>query len=110
MSTLWLYVRIQLMTFVCGIVGPIFLSVYFAAQPDPTLRWMYWWGLFITAADILIALTITRWCARTANSRSGRQPGRCRRSTADRHGITGYPPRPSRPGPARTWPCRWSLR
>ncbi|PRC44130.1 hypothetical protein C6A85_000000101785 [Mycobacterium sp. ITM-2017-0098] len=59
MSTLWVYVRMQGMMFVFGIVGPIFLIVYFASQPDPTLRWMYWWGLFITAADILIALTLT---------------------------------------------------
>ncbi|KWX68895.1 hypothetical protein [Mycobacterium sp. NAZ190054] len=59
MSTLWLYVRIQAMMLVFGIVGPIFLFVYFAAQPDPGLRWMYWWGLFITAADVLVALNIT---------------------------------------------------
>ncbi|MGE0221506.1 hypothetical protein [Mycolicibacterium sp.] len=59
MSTLRLYLRIQAMVFVFGIVGPIFLIVYFAAQPDTTLRWMYWWGLFITTADILIALSIT---------------------------------------------------
>ena len=45
--------------FVFGIVGPIFLIVYFAAQPDPTLKWIYWFGLFITAADVLIALAIT---------------------------------------------------
>ena len=51
--------RLQLMLFVFGIVGPIFLVVYFTAQPDPALRWMYWWGLFITAADVLIALAIT---------------------------------------------------
>jgi hypothetical protein len=59
MSTLWVYLRIQLMTLVCGIVGPIFLFVYFAAQPDTTIRWMYWWGLLITVADILVALAIT---------------------------------------------------
>jgi hypothetical protein len=46
------------MTFVFGIVGPIFLIAYFAIQPDPTVRWMYWWGLFITVADILIALSL----------------------------------------------------
>ncbi|MBB2992724.1 hypothetical protein FHR72_004228 [Mycolicibacterium iranicum] len=61
MSTLWVYVRIQLMMFVFGIVGPIFLIGYFASAPDPALRWMYWWGLFITAADILIALQMTEW-------------------------------------------------
>ncbi|MGP4056227.1 hypothetical protein ACTWP6_15625 [Mycobacterium sp. 4D054] len=59
MSTLWLYARIQGMTLVFGIVGPIFLVVYFVLQPDPTVRWMYWWGLLITAADVLIALAIT---------------------------------------------------
>ncbi|WP_370332396.1 hypothetical protein [Mycolicibacterium hippocampi] len=64
MSTLRLYLRIQAMTFVFGIVGPIFLVGYFTAQPDPTLRWMYWWGLFITTADILIALAIVDMAVR----------------------------------------------
>ena len=59
MSTFKTYVVIQAMTFVFGIVGPIFLIGYFAAQPDPTLKWMYWWGLFVTAADVLIALGLT---------------------------------------------------
>ena len=59
MSTFKRYIVIQAMTFVFGIVGPIFLIGYFAAQPDPTLKWMYWWGLFITAADVLIALDLT---------------------------------------------------
>jgi uncharacterized membrane protein len=67
MSTFKRYVVIQLVTLVCGIVGPIFLFVYFAAQPDPTLKWMYWFGLFITAADVLIALAIT---SATAQSES----------------------------------------
>ena len=53
------YLVFQGMMFVFGIVGPIFLIVYFAAQPDPTLKWMYWFGLFITAADVLIALAPT---------------------------------------------------
>ena len=67
MSTFKRYLVIQLMTLVVGIVGPIFLVVYFAAQPDPTLKWMYWFGLFITAADVLIALGIT---SATAESES----------------------------------------
>lgn len=60
MRTFWIYVRVQAMMFVFGIVGPIFLFGYFAAQPDPTTRWMYWWGLFITAFDVLLALALTR--------------------------------------------------
>lgn len=59
MSRFWTYVRFQLMMFVFGIVGPIFLIGFFASQPDPTLKWMYWWGLFITAADVLLALWAT---------------------------------------------------
>ena len=59
MSTFKRYVVIQAMTFVFGIVGPIFLIGYFAGQPGPSLKWMYWLGLFISAADVLIALGLT---------------------------------------------------
>ena len=59
MATFWTYVRIQLICFVFGIIGPIFLVVYFSAQPDPTVRPMWWVGLFVTAADVLIALVVT---------------------------------------------------
>ena len=60
METFRAYVRIQAMVFVFGIVGPIFLVIYFAAQPDPTIKWMYYWGLVITAIDILVALRLTQ--------------------------------------------------
>lgn len=60
METFKRYLMFQAMMFVFGIVGPIFLIGYFASQPDPTLKWMYWWGLFITAADVLIALRLTK--------------------------------------------------
>ena len=56
METFKRYLLFQGATLVFGMVGPIFLIIYFSAQPDPTLRWAYWWGLFITAADVLIAL------------------------------------------------------
>ncbi|BCI51563.1 hypothetical protein NIIDNTM18_08410 [Mycolicibacterium litorale] len=59
MQTFWRYVRFQLMMFTFGIVGPIFLVLYFATQPDPSMKWAYWFGLFITAADVLIALALT---------------------------------------------------
>jgi hypothetical protein len=54
------YLMIQGMMFVFGIVGPIFLIVYFLSQPDPALKWMYWWGLVITFADVLIALRLAK--------------------------------------------------
>jgi hypothetical protein len=59
METFWRYVRIQLMMLVFGIVGPIFLVLFFTTQPDPSMKWAYWAGLFITAADLLIALALT---------------------------------------------------
>jgi hypothetical protein len=58
-ATFWRYVRIQLIVFVFGCVGPIFLIIFFATQPDPSTKWAYWVGLFITAAEVLIALGIT---------------------------------------------------
>jgi hypothetical protein len=58
------YVKIQAFVFLCGIVGPIFLIVYFSIQPEQDSKWLYWAGLFITAVDVLIALAITDSSAR----------------------------------------------
>jgi len=65
------YLKVQSFVFVCGIVGPIFLAVFFAAQPDPTIKWMYYTGLTITTVDVLIALALTN-----AASRGERRRGR----------------------------------
>jgi hypothetical protein len=59
-ATFWRYVRIQLVVFVFGCVGPIFLVIFFSTQPDPSTKFFYWAGLFITAADVLIALSLTK--------------------------------------------------
>ncbi|MGE2832508.1 SHOCT domain-containing protein [Mycobacterium sp. SMC-4] len=59
MSTFWRYVRIQLFVLLCGIVGPIFLVIFFASGADPLLGWMFWTGLLVTAVDVLIALALT---------------------------------------------------
>ncbi|KUH67951.1 hypothetical protein AU184_23395 [Mycolicibacterium novocastrense] len=63
---LWRYIKVQALVLLCGIVGPIFLVVYFATGGDPLLKWMFWTGLLITAADVLIALAITAGGARSA--------------------------------------------
>jgi hypothetical protein len=65
-STFWRYVKIQAFVLLCGIVGPIFLAIYFVSGGDPLMRWMFWAGLLITAADVLIALVITSMGARSA--------------------------------------------
>ncbi|OMB94375.1 hypothetical protein A5733_14460 [Mycobacterium sp. NS-7484] len=71
MSTFWRYVRIQAFVLMCGIVGPIFLTIYFVTGGDPMMKWMFWTGLLITAVDVLIALGIT-----AAGSRSVAQNSR----------------------------------
>lgn len=63
------YLKAQLMVLLCGgLVGPIFLAVYFALGPmaRPYINWMYWTGLFVTAADILVALALTHYGSRSA--------------------------------------------
>ena len=41
----------------CGIVGPIFIAVYFLVD-DPTAGWLLPWGLIITLGDIALAAAI----------------------------------------------------
>lgn len=66
MSTLWRYIRIQAFVLLCGIVGPIFLVIYFGSGGNPMMKWMFWMGLLITALDVLIALGITAMGTRSA--------------------------------------------
>ncbi|MDV3127633.1 SHOCT domain-containing protein [Mycobacterium sp. 21AC1] len=65
MATFWRYVRIQAFVLLCGIVGPIFLTVYFMTGAEPMMKWMFWTGLLITVADVLIALAITGYGAQS---------------------------------------------
>jgi hypothetical protein len=61
------YLKAQLWVLLCGgLVGPIFLIVYFAIGQESLLRWMFWTGLLITAADVLIALAMTNYGAKSA--------------------------------------------
>ncbi len=91
MSTFWRYVRVQLFVLLCGIVGPIFLVIYFVAGGGQMFSWMFWTGLLITALDVLIALAITFYgsksAARTqeleASGGAGVGPGR--RHPRDQH-------------------------
>ncbi len=55
------------MVLICGgLVGPIFLAVYFATGQSGLLKWMFWVGLLITAADVLIALALANFSAKSA--------------------------------------------
>ncbi|CAN5645733.1 SHOCT domain-containing protein [soil metagenome] len=61
------YLKSQLMVLLCGgLVGPIFLVVYFTTGQDDLLKWMFYVGLLITAADVLIALALTSYGAKSS--------------------------------------------
>ncbi|OBA99140.1 hypothetical protein A5662_15590 [Mycobacteriaceae bacterium 1482268.1] len=63
----WRYIKAQLMVLLCGgLVGPIFLVVYFATGQDPLLKWMFFVGLLVTVLDILAALALANYGARSA--------------------------------------------
>jgi hypothetical protein len=64
---LWRYVKAQLMVLLCGgLVGPIFLAIFFATDQDPLLKWMFWTGLLVTAVDVLVALALASYGANRA--------------------------------------------
>ena len=69
METFKRYLFFQACTLVFGIVGPIFLILFFTTQPDPSMKWAYWAGLFITAADVLIALALTHGAGKAADAK-----------------------------------------
>ena len=61
------YLKTQLMVLLCGgLVGPIFLVVYFTLRLGSMLHWMLYVGLLITVADVLIALALTNYGAKSA--------------------------------------------
>jgi hypothetical protein len=60
------YIKAQIMVLVCGgLVGPIFLAVYFATGQSFMFKWMLLVGLLITAADVLIALALANFGAKS---------------------------------------------
>jgi Short C-terminal domain len=64
---LWRYIKSQMWVLLCGgLVGPIFLGVYFATGQSSLLKWMFWVGLLITAADVLIALALASYSAKSS--------------------------------------------
>jgi hypothetical protein len=62
------YLKSQLIVLLCGgLVGPIFLAVFFFMPfGREELGWMFYTGLFITAAVVLIALGMANYSAKSA--------------------------------------------
>lgn len=56
----WRYLKAQLWVLLCGgVVGPIFLGVYLSVGEPGVPAWMWWAGLLITVAGVLLALALT---------------------------------------------------
>jgi Short C-terminal domain len=61
------YIKMQLLVLLCGgLVGPIFLVVYFTLGLGDMLSWMFYAGLFITVLDVLIALALTNFSLKSS--------------------------------------------
>ena len=61
------YLKAQLLVLLCGgLVGPIFLVVYFALGQLSMLQWMLYVGLLVSVADVLIALWLANFGAKSA--------------------------------------------
>lgn len=53
------YLKAQALVLLCGgLVGPIFLAVYFFSGQAELMKWMFWTGLLVTAIDVLVALAL----------------------------------------------------
>ncbi|HUH70645.1 MAG TPA: SHOCT domain-containing protein [Mycobacterium sp.] len=61
------YLKAQLVVLLCGgLVGPIFLVVYFTLGLGSLVQWMFYVGLLITVADVLIALALANYAAKSS--------------------------------------------
>jgi len=67
---LWRYVKAQAMVLLCGgLVGPIFLAVFFATGRQADLAWMFYTGLLVTFGDLLAALAMAYYGASSGAKR-----------------------------------------
>ncbi|OBI99187.1 SHOCT domain-containing protein [Mycobacterium sp. 1465703.0] len=61
------YLKAQLVVLLCGgLVGPIFLVVYFTLGLGSLLQWMFYVGLLVTVADVLVALALANYSAKSS--------------------------------------------
>ena len=74
----WRYLKAQLLVLLCGgLAGPIFLGVYFVMGPQAELKWMFYTGLLVTFGDVLVALVLTNFGAKST----------ARKQFLEQHGV-----------------------
>jgi len=72
------YLKAQLIVLLCGgLVGPIFLVVYFALGLGDLLSWMLWVGLLITVIDVVVAIWLANFGANSA----------AKKAALEQHGV-----------------------
>ena len=65
------YLKAQLIVLLCGgLVGPIFLIVYFALGQMGLMQWMLYAGLLVSVADVLIAIVLANFGAKSSAKRA----------------------------------------
>jgi hypothetical protein len=61
------YLKTQLIVLVCGgLVGPIFLVIYYTSGFSDLLQWMLYVGLLITVADVVVAIGLAAYGAQSS--------------------------------------------
>jgi len=75
------FVRTLLFMLVCGIVGPVFLVIYFASGGSDLIGWMLWTGLGVTVLDVVLAFVIA-WGRTASQERTQRLIRTGRRAVA----------------------------
>ncbi len=61
------YLKAQLLVLLCGgLVGPIFLIVYYTLGMGDLMRWMLYVGLLITVVDVLVAIAWANYGAKSS--------------------------------------------
>jgi hypothetical protein len=61
------YLKAQLIVLLCGgLVGPIFLVVYYTSGFSDLLQWMLYVGALITVADVVIAIALAGYNAKSS--------------------------------------------
>jgi Short C-terminal domain len=61
------YLKAQLIVLLCGgLVGPIFLIIYYTSGFSDLLQWMLYVGLLITVADVVVAIGLAAYGAQSS--------------------------------------------
>jgi hypothetical protein len=56
---LWRYLKVQARMLFYGMIGPVFVVMYFFSDRDPFMNWFLWSGLLVIAVTVLLAVAFT---------------------------------------------------